>query len=136
MSQQPPRVFRMAINRDRNIRFHLLRAAKEMQGKKILGKKIAIVLSYVFARDLFAFGVFLARQPGDARRRGCMDQPEFAKLPPKKAPRPYTKLCKLAGRRTHVPSNATFTATGEFANHLRVLQTRCAKRSLEKEDSR
>jgi hypothetical protein len=32
----------------------------ELQGKKILGKKIAIVLSYLFARDFFAFGVFLA----------------------------------------------------------------------------
>jgi len=54
---------------------------------------------------------------------------EFAKLPPKKAPRPYAKLCKLAGRRTHVLSNATFTATGEFADHLRRFANSRRKRA-------
>jgi len=54
---------------------------------------------------------------------------EFAKLPPEKAPRPYTKLCKLAGRKAHVLSNATFTATGEFANHLRRFANSRRKRA-------
>ena len=63
-----------------------------------------------------------------------LDQPEFAKLPPKKDPRPYSKLCKLAGRKTHAHSNATFTATaslqttsGRFANSRRK---RAAARSM------
>jgi len=33
----------------------------ELEGKKILGKKMVIVLSYVFARDLFAFWCFSAQ---------------------------------------------------------------------------
>jgi len=59
----------------------------------------------------------------------CLDQPEFAKLSPKKAPRPYTRLCKLAGRKTHVLSNARFTATGEFANYPRRFANSRRKRA-------
>jgi len=116
MSQQPPRVFGKWLQRPIESGY-LEGHARRDQPHALLANHMAIN-RYVFARDLFAFGVFLARQPGDARRRGCLDQPEFAKLPPKKAPRPYTKLCKLAGGKTHILGNATFTATGEFASHL------------------
>jgi len=97
----------------------VIASGNELQGKKDLGQKITIVLSHVLARDPFAFGVFSPVSQEMPDGAGAVDQPEFAKLPPKKGPRPYTKLCKLAGRKTHILGNATFTATGEFANHLR-----------------